>query len=152
MNQGTLINIRAMASTRAVKAAQRAREKAGLRGARRASEVSLGVVSVAAPASSPTRLPERSPAPRTDQFVGQCDLSLVGEDRKFFSPAGLRRCPQCALYPMMEVRWDRNAHRGVYGREFRIVCTVLCGRPPGPWHASNRDAIHCWNLAIILSR
>ena len=165
MTQATFINLKALSITREVKFAKRARAAAdSARSALQASKTTGESVKTAtAPGNSPTRLPGDCPAPQrlvSDHFEGQINLTLVDEGRKFFWPAELLRCPRCAMKPAMEADWDPDGKKPRY----RVHCSgagmrgalgasaKFCDQAIGAWHASNRDAIRCWNLAVRLAQ
>ena len=165
MKQATFINLKALSSTRAVKFAQRARAAAdsarsALQASKKTSSSAPSALELdASKLLSPERLAEQRKTP-SPLFEGQIDLTLVDEGRKFFWPGQLLRCPSCAMKPAMEADWDRVAKKPRY----RVHCSgagmrgalgasaKFCAQAVGDWHASNRDAIRCWNLAVRLAQ
>jgi hypothetical protein len=151
MKQATFFNLRAMASTKAIRAARRARERGMTE-----TTITSSAVGAADPDSSRTPLREFSPE-RVDRFGGQIEFMLIDEYRKYFWPGGLDACPDCGMKPAIEAVFNQETNRPNY----RVVCKdgltpfqtgSRCKMPPGPWHHFVTDAKRDWNLFVKLSK
>ena len=161
MKQATFINLKALSSTRAVKFAQRARAAAdsarsALQASKKTSSSAPSALELdASKLPSPERLAEQPKTP-SQLFEGQIYLTLVDEGRKFFWPAELLQCPRCGVKPALEADWDPASKKPRYRVAPNAMSNrsipPLCDQPIGDWHASNRDAIRCWNLAVRLAQ
>lgn len=143
MTQTTLINTRTMASTKAVKSAQRARVLAA--SSSKLTSITAGSL-IVRPAASRAMPPKKLPKGSLPQ-AEETEFNLPDESRFMVSFTHWGRCVFCRTEPVLE----RNKNR------YRVICGMVERRhgkcpEPTPWFKSSTAAIRHWKLVQKLSR